>query len=84
MGPGNQPKSSILTLAARSVISKKDRELMQEENKLLDKYYNDYYKDTKSKKSGGSSTYSKSPPKRQSKGINVRKSSFDSIFLIQV
>lgn len=65
MGPNNQPKNSILTLAARSVISKKDRELMQEENTLLDKYYQDYYKDTKSKRSGGSSKYSKSPSKNK-------------------
>ena len=65
MGPSNQPKNSILSLAARSVISKKDRELMQEENKLLEKYYQDYYKDKKSNRSRGSSTDSRTGNKKQ-------------------
>ena len=57
MGPSNQPRGSILTLAAKSVISKRDREIMQEEGKLLEKYYQDYYKE--SSRSRGSSTKSR-------------------------
>jgi hypothetical protein len=43
LGPNNQPKKAVLSLAARSVLSKKDRDIMEEESKLLEKYYNDYY-----------------------------------------
>ena len=44
MGPSsNQPRSAVFSLAARSVMSKKDKQVMQEENKLLEKYYQDYY-----------------------------------------
>mmetsp|Transcript_20099 Transcript_20099/g.19729 ORF Transcript_20099/g.19729 Transcript_20099/m.19729 type:complete len:127 (-) Transcript_20099:178-558(-) len=59
MGSNNQPKNSILSLAARSVISKRDREMMQEENKLLEKYYKEYYKGKSSSRSRGGSTNSK-------------------------
>ena len=42
MGPSsNHPHSTILSLAARSVMSKKDRYHMQEETKMLEKYYAD-------------------------------------------
>lgn len=68
MGPAsNYPKNSILTLAARSVISKKDRELMEEETKMLDKYYKDYYKSGSKKgsvNSRSSSTESKNGKKQ--------------------
>lgn len=59
MGPSNQPKNSILTLAAKSVISRKDKELMQEESKLMEKYYQDYYKDNKSRSSSKNRSNSK-------------------------
>ncbi|CAI2375251.1 unnamed protein product [Moneuplotes crassus] len=74
MGPNNQPKNSILSLAARSVISKRDRELMQEENKMLEKYYQDYYKDKGSNKSRGSSTESKGQKNMYYPRSNVHQS----------
>ena len=66
MGPSNQPKKSILTLAAKSVLSKRDRDLMEEESKLLEKYYQDYYNPSKngSNRSRGSSTDSKQEHKK--------------------
>jgi len=78
MGPAtNHPKNAILSLAARSVISKRDRDatsiagnskeykkynqIIEEESKLIDKYYKDYYGGQKngSTRSRGSSTDSK-------------------------
>jgi hypothetical protein len=63
MGPSsNFPKKSILTLAAKSVLSKRDQEIMEEESKLIEKYYKDYYNTPPkngSKRSRESSTDSK-------------------------
>lgn len=73
MGPTNQPKKSILTLAAKSVLSKRDRDLMEEESKLLEKYYQDYYSPSKngSNRSRGSSTDSRHEHKKV--GFKSRK-----------
>ena len=69
MGPAsNYPKNAILSLAARSVISKKDREIMEEESKLLKDYYQDFYQDPMK----GSSSRSHESP-NHTKGENKSK-----------
>ena len=66
--PTNHPKNAILSLAARSVLSKKDRDIMEEESKLLEKYYHDYYNAPMkggSSRSRGSSTDTKGEGKHK-------------------